>query len=595
MNLEQIVQRTYEHVLWEVQQNKENNAETSLTIEDLVYSYASDVVNEEMDYDNPKTTPLIESYLKSEDKALFEELKQLGQSGQLTLDQYSAYHRLRDGALEELGKAAGEIVLTRYDFDYESNTSSEGTLQPFELPPLHWAAMVYNVEAAQHLLETGHDPDSRNAEENTCLHIILKYDDDEYQKEGIAAMARLLLEKGATVDARNAKGQTPLHLAAMNDHQGAAELLLAAGADISVEDANGHTPLKLAQDREAFLEDEDPAWADTAGESVDRTIYLLYDAEAKRTYQLFLGAVEDNDIATVEKMLKEENIEYLAETYPAEMMPLQIAAKHGHDEIVRLLLESGADVDAGLDERDNNTPLLLATQTSTIRILLDAGAILPEHFMDFYYAKDQGALAVPTEAFGAIALLEAGVTVNLQDGFGESLLHAAVRDADAPGIRALLAAGAEVNARNNRNDTPIHHSGFCDEETLRMLLQAGADKEARNNDQQTPLLASLEMLVGAQDDGGLWGSASVRDFLAAGANFNVYDKDGNTPLHWISHMDEFDAELAERIIKLTIDVGAVNSKGETPLSLALAEENLRIANLLLAAGTTGATEEVKAE
>ena len=42
MNLEQIVQKTYEYVLWEVQQNKENNVE-SLTIEALVYSYASDV------------------------------------------------------------------------------------------------------------------------------------------------------------------------------------------------------------------------------------------------------------------------------------------------------------------------------------------------------------------------------------------------------------------------------------------------------------------------------------------------------------------------------------------------------------------------
>ena len=86
------------------------------------------LVNMEMDNDNPENAPLIESYLKSEDKALFEELKQLGQSGQLTFDQYSEYHRLRDGALEELGRAAGKIVLAKYYFDYESSASSEAAL-----------------------------------------------------------------------------------------------------------------------------------------------------------------------------------------------------------------------------------------------------------------------------------------------------------------------------------------------------------------------------------------------------------------------------------------------------------------------------------
>lgn len=601
MNLEQIVQRISKHVSWEVQQNKENNTVASLTIEDLVYSYASDVVNEEMDYDNPETAPLIESYVKPEDRTLYQQLQQL--SGKLTFDQYSAYHRLRDDALRELGEAAGEIVLARYDSDYESNAPSGEALQSPELAPLHLAAMVHNVEAAQKLLETGHDPNTQNAKGDTCLHIILRDDDDKYQREGIEAMARLLLEKGAAVNARNARGQTPLHLAAVNDHQGATELLLAAGADIGAEDAEGHTPLKLAQDREAFLQDEDPTWADTAGESVDRAIYLLYAAEAnllyaaeaKRTYQLFLGAVENNDLASVEKMLKEEPIELLAETYPAPMMPLQIAAKHGHDEIVRLLLESGADIDAGLDETSSDTPLLLATKASTIRILLDADPIMPEFYDDFYEAKRNYSPPYSSSSFSGSILLDAGFSVEQRDHSGQTLLHAAVMEPDAEGIEALLAAGADVNARDKTNTTPFHWSGWCGENVIQTLLQAGADKEARNDQDRTPLLFSLEMIVMAQHGGGGQVSDSARCLLDAGVDFNVHDKDGNTPLHWISSMDEFDAELAERIIRLTTDVNAVNSKGETPLSIALAEENSRIAGLLLAAGATSATADGKAK
>ena len=280
MNMEQIVEKIYEHVSWEVKQNKENGVIPSWTIEEIVYSYASDVVNMEMDHDNPETAPLIDSYRKPEDRALYQQLQQL--NGKLTYDQYSEYYRLYDGALEDLGKAAGQIVIAKYEFDYENNVSSEVVVESPEMEPLHLAVTINDVAMVRHLLETGHDPDARNAEGNTCLYEILRCDDDEYQQQYIDTMTSLLLEKGATVDALNAKGQTALHLAGMNEHPGAAELLLAAGADVSMKDINGNTPLKLAEDREDSLEQENEFYADTLGECVSGTIYLLYAAEAER-------------------------------------------------------------------------------------------------------------------------------------------------------------------------------------------------------------------------------------------------------------------------------------------------------------------------
>lgn len=457
------------------------------------------------------------------------------------------------------------------------------------LPPLHTA----NLKDALSLVASGTDADVKDARGNTSLHIAAANNDTKTIKS--------FLKAEANINAQNARGRTPLHVAVQHGSLNAVRLLLEKGGSTETEDAEGHEPISLAFDREENIKHNFDVFDESALETCNEIIDALSEAgaklseaEAKRPYHLFLAAVENNDRARVEELLKGENIEYLSATYPSQMTPLQIAAQHGHDDIVRLLLEAGADVDAGGDEQDRDTPLLLALKASTIRILLDAGAVLPERFVDFYCAKDQFSLTDNTKAFNPSLLLEAGIPANQQDGFGETLLHAAVQDGqNASDIEALLAAGADVNARDNSNNTPFHVVYLCGDEVVQMLLQAGADTEARNDDNKTPLLASLERITDSGKGSITWetefAECLAERLLAVGANFNVHDKDGNTPLHWISYMDEFDAELAERIIKQTTDVNAVNSKGETPLSIALAKENPGVAGLLLAAGAASGT------
>ena len=74
----------------------------------------------------------------------------------------------------------------------------------FEMPPLTWAAMMGQTEAAELLLQQGADINGRNRDDNTALHLAVFL--------GHAGTAELLLKSGADVNAKNDDGATPVDL-----------------------------------------------------------------------------------------------------------------------------------------------------------------------------------------------------------------------------------------------------------------------------------------------------------------------------------------------------------------------------------------------
>lgn len=85
--------------------------------------------------------------------------------------------------------------------------------------------------------------------------------------------------------------------------------------------------------------------------------------------------------------------------------------------------------------------------------------------------------------------IAAGTDLNEKDPFGgsTSLITASVFG-ETEIARALIEAGADVNAKNNEGSTALHSAAFfCRTQIVQALLDAGADKDVKNSFGSTPL------------------------------------------------------------------------------------------------------------
>jgi Ankyrin repeats (many copies)/Ankyrin repeats (3 copies) len=107
--------------------------------------------------------------------------------------------------------------------------------------------------------------------------------------------------------------------------------------------------------------------------------------------------------------------------------------------------------------------------------------------------------------------------VNAEFGNCGTLLHAASYHGPVDLVRLLLQHNADVNARNNRNETPLHHAAQA--EVARLLLEHGAFVDAQSGSHKTPLYQASEL--GHRD--------VVRVLLEHGAVVHIRGEKDQTP------------------------------------------------------------------
>jgi ankyrin repeat protein len=141
-------------------------------------------------------------------------------------------------------------------------------------------------------------------------------------------------------------------------------------------------------------------------------------------------------------------------------------------------------------------------------------------------------------------------------------LLAAAEKRDAAAVRALLARGADVNAKKHPGgDTALEIASMAgDVETTEVLLDNGVDTEAKLGLGMTTLMQA--------------GIRTLNLLLAKGANVNAKDDKGKTVLMWaIDPQLSGSIEKVQALLEKGADVAAKDNDGKTPLMWALSGHN----------------------
>jgi ankyrin repeat protein len=243
---------------------------------------------------------------------------------------------------------------------------------------------------------------------------------------------------------------------------------------------------------------------------------------------------------------------------PQNFTDLMVGSYFGHEEVVKLSLKKGVDVDSK-DATFDRTPLLWAAgngHKAVVKLLLQKGARVdvkdtPSGQTPLLRAAGNGQEVVVK------LLLEKGSDAEFRDNFGRTPLSCASQIGSEAVVRLLLEREVNVDSRSVSGWTPLSLASTNGHEAVvKLLLERKADVDSKSNVGWTPL--SLASLNGH--------GLVVKLLLEKGSDADSKDKHGGTPLSYAAASGHL--TVMKLLLEEGVDVDSESTSGRTPLSFA---------------------------